>query len=336
MLKNLTKFDFYRRTSSDIAQQTVLGGILSVISLSIMFLLFLSETYSYLLGPYIPHPIVEGLPSTSRIRVDLNISFFHIPCELLSVHYSDSTGSHFPASEIVMLSLGKNGNILTDRVEEVRQWSDTRKNSDCGSCYGAELYEGQCCNTCEEVYEAYAKKSWAPPNRNIIEQCRRKLREVDRPVGCQAYGNLMVRRVPGNIHGSLNPIGQLIVATGKGQIDGSHRINSILFSDPEHESPVSTHLSNYGVFGKDITKYYLKLSPAVYPNGVRFYEASAQSHSLDVVDSPEISFHFDIEPLTTTYKYRKSFSSYIVSLCAIIGGWYALTTFFSRIIMKSG
>lgn len=52
----------------------------------------------------------------------------------------------------------------------------------CGSCYGAEANPGDCCNTCEQVREAYRTKGWAFVNPDGIEQCVRegfteKLRE---------------------------------------------------------------------------------------------------------------------------------------------------------------
>jgi hypothetical protein len=40
----------------------------------------------------------------------------------------------------------------------------------CGSCYGAEPYNGYCCNTCEDVQEQYRKKGWAFVNADSIEQ----------------------------------------------------------------------------------------------------------------------------------------------------------------------
>ena len=35
------------------------------------------------------------------------------------------------------------------------------------SCYGAESGDIQCCNTCEEVREAYRKKGWAISNPKV-------------------------------------------------------------------------------------------------------------------------------------------------------------------------
>ena len=38
------------------------------------------------------------------------------------------------------------------------------------SCYGAENDEQKCCNTCEEVREAYRKKGWAISNPKVRER----------------------------------------------------------------------------------------------------------------------------------------------------------------------
>ena len=44
----------------------------------------------------------------------------------------------------------------------------------CGSCYGAEEKEGDCCNTCDEVVARYSVKGWATKEiRRDSEQCKR-------------------------------------------------------------------------------------------------------------------------------------------------------------------
>ena len=72
------------------------------------------------------------------------------------------------------------------------------------SCYGAETPEQPCCNTCEEVREAYRKKGWAFSNPHGIAQCIRegwtdKLKEQVNE-GCRAHGYLEVSKVAGNFH----------------------------------------------------------------------------------------------------------------------------------------
>ena len=42
----------------------------------------------------------------------------------------------------------------------------------CLSCYGAEQKEGQCCNTCDEVREAYRRRGWALNSNTNVVQCK--------------------------------------------------------------------------------------------------------------------------------------------------------------------
>lgn len=40
----------------------------------------------------------------------------------------------------------------------------------CGSCYGGEPPKSGCCNTCEEVKEAYALRGWSFTDPDHIDQ----------------------------------------------------------------------------------------------------------------------------------------------------------------------
>uniref|UniRef100_A0A672Q4R2 Endoplasmic reticulum-Golgi intermediate compartment protein n=1 Tax=Sinocyclocheilus grahami TaxID=75366 RepID=A0A672Q4R2_SINGR len=61
-----------------------------------------------------------------------------------------------------------------------------------------------CCNTCDDVREAYRRRGWAFKNPDTIEQCKRegfsqKMQE-QKNEGCQVYGFLEVNKVAGNFH----------------------------------------------------------------------------------------------------------------------------------------
>ena len=74
----------------------------------------------------------------------------------------------------------------------------------CFSCYGAETDQLSCCNTCDDVREAYRLKGWAFNNPKGIQQCvdegfTDKLAEQIKE-GCKAKGYIEVNKVGGNIH----------------------------------------------------------------------------------------------------------------------------------------
>lgn len=57
----------------------------------------------------------------------------------------------------------------------------------------------RCCNTCDDVREAYRRRGWAFKNPDSIEQCKRegfsqKMQE-QKNEGCQVYGFLEVNKV---------------------------------------------------------------------------------------------------------------------------------------------
>ena len=72
------------------------------------------------------------------------------------------------------------------------------------SCYGAETTDHPCCNTCEDVREAYRIKGWAFNNPSTIEQCVKegwtdKLKDQINE-GCNVKGLIEVSKVAGNVH----------------------------------------------------------------------------------------------------------------------------------------
>jgi len=62
----------------------------------------------------------------------------------------------------------------------------------------------RCCNTCEEVREAYRLKKWAPPEPSDIKQCQndKAMEKIKHAFtqGCQIYGYMEVNRVGGSFH----------------------------------------------------------------------------------------------------------------------------------------
>nr|GFC05279.1 endoplasmic reticulum-Golgi intermediate compartment protein 3 [Tanacetum cinerariifolium] len=69
---------------------------------------------------------------------------------------------------------------------------------------GATKKEEDCCNSCEEVREAYRAKGWALSDPDSIDQCKREgfLQSIkdEAGEGCNIYGFLDVNKVAGNFH----------------------------------------------------------------------------------------------------------------------------------------
>lgn len=136
----------------------------------------------------------------------------------------------------------------------------------CGGCYGAtppsSASKPGCCQTCDEVREAYAEASWAFGKGEGVEQCERehyaeKLDE-QRQEGCRIDGNLRVNKVIGNFH----------IAPGRSFSNGNMHVHDLknYWDTPVKGGHSFTHVIHHLRFGPQLPaavgkKVTTKLSP---------------------------------------------------------------------------
>jgi hypothetical protein len=124
----------------------------------------------------------------------------------------------------------------------------------CGDCYGAHLpnedpKHKKCCNTCDDVREAYEAVGWAFGDGHGVEQCERvhyaeKL-AAEREEGCNIAGHLLVNKVVGNFH----------IAPGKSFSTSNMHIHDLelYYSSPNKKHTIS-HIINSLSFGPELPK----------------------------------------------------------------------------------
>ena len=131
----------------------------------------------------------------------------------------------------------------------------------CGSCYSPNAppnaQKPGCCNTCQEVREAYAAMSWAFGRGEGVEQCEREhygeRLDAQRREGCRVEGGLRVNKVVGNFHiapGRSFSNGNMHVHDLKNYYDApqanmhtfSHRIHQLRFG-PQLDSAARSGLA---------------------------------------------------------------------------------------------
>ncbi|KNE70821.1 hypothetical protein AMAG_20180 [Allomyces macrogynus ATCC 38327] len=137
----------------------------------------------------------------------LNITFPRVPCMLISMDVMDVSGEHHNGLtyDVFKTRLDPAGNQIGNTVKKTDVAmagdgkSDTsKKEAECGSCYGAKPPASGCCNTCQEIEEAYGRQGWAFTKLDHMEQCVRegyaekmKAREKE---GCNIHGKLTVNK----------------------------------------------------------------------------------------------------------------------------------------------
>ncbi|EJC98088.1 endoplasmic reticulum-derived transport vesicle ERV46 [Fomitiporia mediterranea MF3/22] len=210
MFGGLKGIDAFGKTMEDVKVKTKTGAFLTILSAAIILAFTTIEFLDYR-RVNLETSIVVDRSRGERLTVRMNVTFPKVPCYLLSLDVMDISGEaqRDISHNIVKARLDANGAVVPNsHSAELRNkldvMNDQTQDNYCGSCYGGVAPEGGCCNTCEEVRQAYVNKGWSFSNPDSIEQCVRehwseKLHEQSTE-GCNISGRLRVNKVIGNIH----------------------------------------------------------------------------------------------------------------------------------------
>jgi hypothetical protein len=95
-MKGIKSFDFFQKISIDnVSQPTIIGSVLSISAISIMVFLLLREVADYFTPSLKKETIIYKDPNQrSAINVNMAITFYGVPCHIISVDQEDSIGHH--------------------------------------------------------------------------------------------------------------------------------------------------------------------------------------------------------------------------------------------------
>eukprot|EP00388_Colpodella_angusta_P006280 GDKJ01018722.1.p1 GENE.GDKJ01018722.1~~GDKJ01018722.1.p1 ORF type:complete len:543 (-),score=121.02 GDKJ01018722.1:111-1739(-) len=118
----------------------------------LLFIIILSE---FKTGVVEQQFLVDSFDAGRLVRITLNVTLPNIPCVATTLDFVDAVGTHGKSysSTVFKERVFPNGTIIDDE----------KKDDFCGECYGAELYDGQCCNTCDDIIAAYRLRNWSAP-----------------------------------------------------------------------------------------------------------------------------------------------------------------------------
>ena len=159
------------------------------------------------------------------LEIEFDVTLPGVSCALLNVDANDPTGQR------QSLHLDKRHHVWKHRINKKGQVIDRTRielgstlltedhlrekaleagavdeedmedeNAACGSCYGAGE-DGECCNACDDVKRAYARRGWTLPSVQNITQCAHEhsSKEEDGE-GCNVHGIVALSTGGGNLH----------------------------------------------------------------------------------------------------------------------------------------
>lgn len=365
LVSNLRRFDAYPKTLEDFRVKTFSGAAVTIVSAVIMTFLFVSEL-RYFLQTEVDSELFVDMSRGNKLRINIDLTFQLLPCAYLTLDAMDVSGQRQINVHTTLYKqrLRNDGTLVKEAAIQVEivttaNTSTTTVTEGCGSCYGAETDEVKCCNTCEDVREAYNKKGWAFPKGDIVTQCAKenlieKL-ELQSGEGCRLHGYLEVNRVAGNFHispGKSYEMGHLhvhdLAVFGKNpHYNLTHVINHLSFGEnyPGQVNPLDGHYV-YAEQSEMAFQYYIKIVPTTYiklnstllkTNQFSITKHQKQLSSEGESSLPGIFISYEFSPMMVKYvEKRRSFFHFLTSVCAIIGGVFTVAGLVDSFIYHGG
>jgi len=257
-----------------------------MVAIAVCCVLVVSEVWAYVVPSYREHLVVDPIIE-DRLRINFDITFHALPCSDANIDAMDVAGEQQNGldHDIAKTRLSAQGVPIGDafahRLEDARAVAAASSTplppNYCGSCYGAESREGQCCNTCDEVRSAYAERGWAMSAVTLeCEQCQREKRypavESKEGEGCRLTGFMRVNKVAGNFHiamGETHSRGTNHIHQFNphqlGHFNVSHTIHGLSFGEPfpGRKNPLDG-VTRSVPEGTGVWMHYIKVVPTVF------------------------------------------------------------------------
>ena len=382
LFDRVRELDAYPKTLDEFRVRTSSGAVLSICALFLVFVLFVSE-FAALVSSGVEEHLTVASMHGETMRINFDFTFHSMPCSVISVDAADSSGSPIKdvGSHIFKKRLDSSGKQLgyqekhelggtlkttgellkhkekategqekknegEKAEEQAARDAENVKANNCGSCYGAETEALQCCNTCDDVREAYRKKGWSFMVRDNIVQCSKEgfvdSVAAQKGEGCNIFGYVDVKKASGNFHfapgngfaHAHNSVQDLFAYTLK-QWNVSHRINELAFGEsyPGAKNPLDG-VEKILHKGTGMYQYYTNVVPTdfTYSSGkkLKTNQFSVTDHFRPVTirtarGMPGIFIFYELSPIQVEARQaRKSFGSFLTSICAIVGGIFTV------------
>ncbi|OQR83742.1 endoplasmic reticulum-Golgi intermediate compartment protein [Achlya hypogyna] len=359
----LKKVDVYPKLHREFKVQTETGATVSLVAMVITVILFLSELSHYLTVDRHEHMVVDTT-TNEKLLITFDISYPALNCREAHMNSMDVAGElqvnmH---NTVFKTRLAPDGTPIGKAISHVPNGEEvpiTLPPNYCGSCYDAEHPTGlTCCNTCDDVKEAFMSIGKSLEEAETTEQCMREAGKEENESkdgeGCRLHGTMAVNRVAGNFHVALGRTfhrqGRLVHQFIPGQqysYNASHIVHKLYFGTPfpGQANPLDSMTKIADKPGA-VYQYYIKIVPTIYDDGYGSVQANQFSYTQQtrflnpygqMTVLPGVFFIFDISPFMVQMDAaRVPFTHFVMRVCAIIGGMVSIAGFVDSLLYHYG
>lgn len=243
-----------------------------------------------------------------KMEIHLNVTFPRVPCELLTLDVMDvsgeqQTGVMHGVSKVRLSPVSEGGSVIDIKALDLHA-DDQASHLDpeyCGGCYGAtpppNAQKAGCCNTCEEVREAYASVSWAFGRGENVEQCEREhygeRLDSQRKEGCRIEGVLRVNKVVGNFH----------IAPGRSFSNGNMHVHDLnnYYDTPVEGGHTFTHIIHHLRFGPEVPEHVTKRLGGSTSSPWTNHHVNPLDDTQQATTEPAYNYMYFVKVVSTSY-----------------------------------
>ena len=328
-LKVVRELDAFPKVSEDYQKSTGRGGLFSVVAITIIIFLIISEFF-YFKDSHIRYEYSVDTDMESRIRLVFDVTVA-MPCEHLGADVIDAAGE----SRTLVQQIHKEP-VVFDLTEKQRKWLDAKQAMQ-------KLVTSTAPRTLRDLPTVNSVvHDPIPPRQN----------EDGAPHhdSCRLHGFIELNKVAGNFHitaGQAVPHIQghahINAFVPSHLVNFSHRIDRFTFGesapwiiDPLEGTHVVTSDHSH------IYQYYLQIVPTFVKTKFQTFTSNQYSvternrhinHTAGSHGLPGVFFKYDIYSLMVSIKEeRNSFIMFLVKLCALVGGVFVTLGMISQFI----
>ena len=290
-----------------------------------MCLLLINEYFNYKKYNMATLMYVDKNRGNDKLPVNLDIDFYNLPCELLSMEIKNDLGLNVQNIE---------GNLTKYVLDSKHQ------------IIGQKPYALESLGSFGHDHDHIAQ-----PDYELVKT------QIKNNEGCKLKGTFFLDAVPGFFLISSRAFSPTIERLRREKLDKTnveHIINNLYFGDKMHRRKLfrfgreAYHLMHTLKYKKRIDEkipkiyqYYLKIVPTKYRyfsgETIDKYQYTANSFAENSLDRlPLLFFRYDLSPITVEYKHVKmSFLTFMINIFAILGGVFTVAGIVDSIIHKS-